>query len=373
LKKLFDDLMESFYIKIYLLYAFITIIIIFNLFTAYFNRKLFLLKYQNFIIFLFLGLYYILISTRSKEIGSDTERYIDIYDQMYYFGPTFLDISDVGFYLFNTFLIVLKINPSLYLFFLSLLFILPIYFTITQFKNYNRIFLLWFFFSLFIFISMSTNVLRQGIGSAFVMWGISIFLNRKDTNKRFIIPFLIACFFHLSLILVIIVFFLSNYLKNIKLMFLILLISIVLTFYKFDLITILNSIPLFEFLFFDRIEGYLGENTKNYNIGFRIDFLLFNIFFVALGYYISKIIIKEKIKLYNQIYFTYILLTAYFILMFNMPFSDRFGLLSWIFIPFLVYPIFNLSNSKSNNLKLVLVILGLSLFIIFNVIKVWSQ
>jgi hypothetical protein len=251
------------------------------------------------------------------------------------------------------------------------LFVVPVYYAIKQFKGINKIFLLWFFTSLFIFISMSTNVLRQGIGGVVVMWGISIYLNRENKSKRFIIPLLIAPLFHFSLILVVILFFISKYLKNIKLAYTILLISIVLSYIGFNLNITLGNLPVVGNIFLDRMDTYLGENVKNYKVGFRIDFFLFNLFFVFIGHYISKLkFIKSNYPLYGQIYTTYILLTSYFILMFNVPFSDRFGILSWIFIPFIMYPIFDLSNSRYNNLKFGSVILGISLFIGFNVIGI---
>jgi len=362
--------MESFYTFFYFIYAFFTLIIFFDLLGGYFKNKLLYLKFQNLSILLFLGAYYLLLSTRSLKAGADTERYLNFYNSMYKYGDSIVG-SDLGFNIFNKLLVNLGVTPSLYLFFVSLLFVVPVYYTFKQFKSINKVFLLWFFASLFIFISMSTNVLRQGIGGVFVMWGISIYLNRENKSKRFIIPLLIAPLFHFSLILVILLFFISKYLKNIKLAYSILFISIVLSYIGFNLNSTLGNLPVVGNIFLDRMDTYLGENIKNYTVGFRIDFLFFNLFFVAIGYYISNMkIVKESYKQYNQIYIAYILLTSYFVLMFNVPYSDRFGILSWIFIPFIMYPIFDLSPFKFNKLKLGVFILGISLFIIFNVISV---
>ncbi len=362
--------MESFYTNFYILYGFFTLIILFDVLGSFFEKKLIYIKYQNIIIFLFLAAYYVLLSTRDLSVGVDTDRYFRFYKEMYLYGDSIIG-SDIGFNLFNKLLITCGISPNNYLFFLSLLFVVPIYYAIKQFKGINKVFLLWFFASLFIFISLSTNVLRQGIGGAFVIWGISIFLNRTDDNKRFLMPLIIAPFFHFSLLLVILLFFVSKYVKNIKVAYVILFITIVLSYMKFDLNTVLSNLPVIGNLFLDRMEGYMGENVKNYKIGFRIDFFLFNLFFVFIGHYISKLkFIKSNYPLYGQIYTTYILLTSYFILMFNVPFSDRFGILSWTFIPFIMYPIFDLSSFKYNNLKLGSVILGVSLFIVFNVLGI---
>lgn len=360
-----------FYHNLYILYTFFTLIVLLDLLGSLFKKKLIYLQYQNIVIYIILLLYYFILSTRDLSVGTDTERYYYIYDAIYNYGSHVRVSSDAGFNLFNSLLALFDIKPYYYLYFSSLLFTIPIYYTIKQFRNTNKVIFLWFFFSLFIFISMSTNILRQGIGGAFVMWGISLFLNRETNNKRFLIPLIIAPLFHLSLILVIIVFFTTRYIKNIKVVYLILIVSIFLSYFGFNINNTLSNLPLVGGLFSDRMDVYLDMDNSKYQTGFRIDFLFFNLFFVVIGYYISKLqFVKSRYPMYKQIYTTYILLTSYFVLMFNVPFSDRFGILSWIFIPFIMYPIFDLSTYRFNNMKLGAFILGISLFIIFNVIGV---
>ncbi|MEY8861415.1 EpsG family protein [Tenacibaculum singaporense] len=362
--------MEVFYTGYYIIYGVLTIIIILDSLGSFFNKRMLYVRYQDLIMLLFLSTYYILLSTRSIDVGTDTENYHYLYESMYKY-ENYLSNTDIGFYLYNKLLIYIGVMPEIYLFFISLLFVVPVYFAVKEFKNTNRVFLLWFFASLFIFVTMSTNILRQGIGGVFAMWGISLYLNRVGNSKKFMIPLLIAPFFHISLLLVILMFFISKKIKNIKVVHIVLLVSIILSYLNFNLNSTLGNLPVVGEMFMDRVGGYLGENFKNYKVGFRLDFLIFNLFFVFFGYYLLKFKkIEQKFPLYRRVYVMYVLLTAYFTIMFNIPFSDRFGVLSWGLIPFIMYPLYSLSNFNNNNIKLMSVVLGLSLFIIFNVIMV---
>src|SRR5690606_36322714 len=140
-----------------IIYGLFTLLIVFDLVASALNKKSLCLKFKNFFIFLFLFFYYLLISSRDLKAGADTERYFNFYNSMYKYGDSIVG-SDLGFNIFNKLLVSLGVTPSLYLFFVSLLFVVPVYYTFKQFKSINKVFLLWFFASLFIFISMSTNV-----------------------------------------------------------------------------------------------------------------------------------------------------------------------------------------------------------------------
>src|SRR5690554_5574219 len=281
--------MLDFYNYLYVLFTFFTLLILLDIIAIFNNKKLiYLLRYQNFFLFIFLGVYYILLATRDLGVGTDTDRYVSYYRQLYLFNDLSLS-SDIGFNFLNKILVTLKISPEFYLFYLSLLFVIPIYFTFKSFKNINKVFLLWFFVSLFIFVSMSTNILRQGIGGAFAMWGVSLFLNRENNNKKFIYPLIVAPLFHLSLILVIGVFFVSKYFKNLKLLYIILFLCIVFSYSGFNLNNILGDMPVIGAAFSDRMDVYLNTEISKYQIGFRLDFLLFNLFFIYVAHYISTL------------------------------------------------------------------------------------
>ena len=131
--------MENFYTNFYFIYAFFTLIIFFDLLGGYSKSKLLYLKFQNLSILIFLGAYYLLLSTRSLNAGADTQRYFSFYRSMYNYRDYIVG-SDLGFNIFNKLLVGLGIHPSIYLYFVSLLFVVPIYFTFKQFKSINKVF-----------------------------------------------------------------------------------------------------------------------------------------------------------------------------------------------------------------------------------------
>ena len=89
--------------------------------------------------------------------------------------------------------------------------------------------------------------------------------------------------------------------------------------------------------------GYGDELTKfdklaeefGYRIGFRPDFVLFNTLFFLLGIYIYKNKLEKKERLFVVLKF-YVLTSVVFFLSFYFPYSDRMGIISWIFIPLIL-------------------------------------
>ena len=81
--------------------------------------------------------------------------------------------------------------------------------------------------------------------------------------------------------------------------------------------------------------NFTGETT--YKIGFRPDFVGYNTMFLVLFFMFIKSTNFKGIFLLK----IYILTSAIFFFNFYIPFSDRFGLYSWVIIPLLFYNIIN--------------------------------
>ena len=78
-----------------------------------------------------------------------------------------------------------------------------------------------------------------------------------------------------------------------------------------------------------------------YKSGFRFDFIIYSLIPALLAYYY---IYKKKVKdsFYTNIINSYLIANGLWILVIRANFSDRFGYLSWIFIPLLLlYPALN--------------------------------
>ncbi len=104
----------------------------------------------------------------------------------------------------------------------------------------------------------------------------------------------------------------------------------------------------------DRISNYLngeGDMSQFSKTGFRWDFLLYSSMAVIIGYiYIAKY--KFKDEFYYQLYNTYVISNAFWILVIRAAFSNRFAYLSWflmavvIFYPLLKSKMFRLQYAK---------------------------
>ena len=112
----------------------------------------------------------------------------------------------------------------------------------------------------------------------------------------------------------------------------------------------------------DRAGTYLS-NTASADVfnktGFRYDFLIYCFIPILVGYfYILKTDIKDNI--YITFLKTYTLANAFWILVNQVPFSNRFAYLSWFLMPIIIfYPIiFYPINPKYRGLTIAVTFIG---------------
>lgn len=351
--------MISFENQYVLLYAFMAI-------TALFFIKGSASKTTNVIFVVFFSvLWLFLFGLRDYEVGSDTFTYINSFSDFSKYKNYFnyQDFKDFGYYLFL--LIISKFTSSerVFIFIFDLLIIIPLAFSFIKIDTKKAFFLFFLFCSFFFFKSIGINIMRQGVSISFFLLGLVYFMQSK---RIYYIPlFFIAFSFHASIFLPIFIYILSKRIKSPKLPLILYLTSILLSVLNFDFNLLLSNIPLLSFLFEDRLLGYFNSSTSDYQTGFRLSFVLFNTIFAFVGYYFHRLNVENRFKNYNTIFYTYLFLSANFFLMFNIPYSDRSGLLSWIFIPFLLYP-FIINTIKLGALKLY--VFCIFIFIFFYII-----
>ena len=112
----------------------------------------------------------------------------------------------------------------------------------------------------------------------------------------------------------------------------------------------------------DRRNGYLdGSMVKEFEVGFKPQFVFFNTLFLFIFLLLRKY--GQKQENYDILLKVYIGLSCIFFFMFQIPYSDRWGVMSWMFIPFLLAPVFG-ENGKYKT-SLVAVLFLSTLFIIF--------
>jgi len=308
------------------------------------------LVYVYFFSFLFL----LIFGLRSFDVGIDNTVYL------YFFSNKSIVQNDFGFDILTRFLRLVT-NDRGYLFTIASIYMITFLLFITNWSIHKKVIVYLFFMyvSLFFFKNMGMNVIRQGIANMIFLLAIMFF----EKNKKIlaIALFALAFSFQATVIIPIFVWFTVKFI-NFRTSIYILVICSLLSILGIGLEKVTSVIPIFNKLFENRFDSYLNNSNTNYITGFRGSFFVFNWFFVLAGLYIKKNIYNSVLQ--EKILKSFIVLSGVFFLYFNIPYSDRIGLFSWIFIPLLFVPLFQ-NKKVSFELKSGTVFIFIFMFIYF--------
>lgn len=197
----------------------------------------------------------------------------------------------------------------------------------------------WFYAFLMFVVSFSfypygVNGLRNGVATSMFLWGLCYTQNKLKMG----VFFLIAVLFHKTLLLPAGAFVLNYFYNNPKVYFKGWLVAI-----PFSFVAGSIFISLFTSLGFgdERLATYLSGEIEGAGSGgrFRWDFLFYSAFPVIAGWYF---IIKKQFNdvFYNQVFNTYLICNAFWVLVIRANFSNRFAYLSWFLMAFIIiYPL----------------------------------
>ncbi|MPS65208.1 EpsG family protein [Chryseobacterium sp.] len=290
-----------------------------------------------------------IIGFREYNVGSDT--------QSYYYYNWILDAkstisSEVLFDIIIQFIKSQAFSFTVFLLIIAALFYINIiksFYNIGKLFNVNVFFLFFIFISLFFSKSLSINVIRQGLSLSFLLLAYSIWLNNKS-NFTYIVLLLFAVITHTTSLIPIVIFIISFIFNkrriNINFYLIIYFISIIVSFFNIGILTFAPFLKVW-------LEGshranYLTDKNDLYITGFKPQFVVFNSVFLIFSWYVQNKILNRNSFLYNNykvIYLYYILSSIVFFMTFQIPYSDRFGLFSWIVIPILISPFFTFERS----------------------------
>ena len=301
-------------------------------------------KIGNILVFLPLLFLVLLVGLRDYNIGSDTYSYYEVY---WVKGVPIILGQE---FIFPFIILLLKyfgLSYSSFLILISFLFYFILYralFKISQYFYSNVFFIFFVFISFFFSLSLSTNVIRQGLSLVLILFIYSCWL--KKENKVKIIFFMFLSFsLHMSSIIPVIIFFLCFYFKSYALCFMLYALSIILSYFNIGVLDV-----------FPYLNGFIANSSKisyfqgesfGYEVGFKPQFVIFNTIILLISIYINSLIadyvLREK---HRFIINYYILCSVVFFMAFQLPFSDRWGLFSWIVIPILMAPLFSIKYVK---------------------------
>ncbi len=159
---------------------------------------------KNFYPFLFL-LLILLSGLRSDMVGTDTGGYLRTFQ---YFDIHFLENSakDFGFYYLMGLVRSFTDNKTIFLFVTSLFTLIPLFYFIKK-TSLNVPFSL-FLYVVLGFYTQSFNVIRQSIAISFILLAVYYLSNRSLTKS--VISFFIATQFHLSALLVGVIYIINH-------------------------------------------------------------------------------------------------------------------------------------------------------------------
>ncbi|MBU3822286.1 EpsG family protein [Flavobacteriaceae bacterium XHP0103] len=281
------------------------------------------------------------VGFRNKYIGTDTINYFN-----YYFTPVTSLVSsyfEVFTRLKSDFLFEILVsfsywhkNFTVFLLTVAIVMNVSLYIFVRKFTDFGNkgssLILFLTLASSFSFMSIEINIIRNGLSICFILLGIYSLLEKEI--KKFIIFALIAFLFHRTAIIPIVLILAVYFSDKIEIKYYIV----------FYVLVILLSFIGFGFHSIQFLAEFDNEDLQKlrlvadttYRIGFRYDFVLYNSFFLFLFFKFTNGNYKD---LFLIKYF--ILSSAVFFLNFYIPFSDRFGIYSWIVIPLLLFNTIN--------------------------------
>lgn len=307
----------------------------------------------------------LLVGLRAYDVGTDTGNYYNKWLRFedFEFGSDFL------FYLLMFAIQKIGANYQIFLLAVSGIYFGGIYIAykrLSKIKEQSILLLVFSFLALFFSLTTSINVIRQGLSLVFLILAYSNFLN--GNKKGIIIGSIIALSFHLTAIIPILLFFLTISFKRVKLSFFVILyfFGLIITYMDYgikDIAPFLNDLLI---SMEDKRLTYLADKRfDRYILGFKPQFAVFNTVFLLIFLFVNKNI--DRSEQYATLLKYFILSSFIFFMAFQLPFSDRWGLFSWFFIPALLGPIFSFEKKGRINLRTLSAIFLIFVFLFFNV------
>lgn len=288
-------------------------------------------SYYKIFIWIIIGFLGLIFGLRNVNFGTDTSKYlsfikfpIDI--------SSFVIYDDIGIFILIKYL-KLFFSSSITSIIIS---ILSVYLYISSYRKIigdNSIYFITFILSFFWFIDLNSNLLKAGLAYGFILCALA-------HSKRKYILLTIAFLFHSSSIIFFVAYSIRNFFRT-KTLLLLWFICNIFSYFEFGLY---NAIMYLLNYINPNLANILSINnillSESYKTGFRIDFSIYS--FLAIAPFIFKIFKGKNFEFLNL----YIILNSLFVLFYNVPYSNRIGLLSFILMPIIFYQSFDQNNYK---------------------------
>lgn len=294
---------------------------------------------------------------RGVELGADTHNYLRHFERLgvstYDDVVTYYSDSDLGFYLGSK-LIVDQLGVRGVFVFYSVLLALSVAWLAVQWSPRRTALLVVMYITSPAFFALGANVLRHGVAVSLLAIGTTLILKGKT---RYAIPVLAcAVVTHLSAV-VYIAALLGAKLLGMKRTIALLTFACGFSVLGLGVHHVDSALGLgiIERIFGGRFNQFLEAGSSTYQVGFRLDFVLFTMFPIVVLHKVHMGGLGQLGKLDQRkaiIVKTYMLCSAAFFMAFAYPYSDRLGLYAWILMPLIMAFTLRVdSQSKSGNVN----------------------
>lgn len=304
------------------------------------------------LVVLFIGLF-------PKENSADKRQYAAMFNNINEITPS----KDIGWY-YYVYLLNKLLHIELFFFFVTALLYLTGYYFFYK-SIISKQYLFYIFLATFGslgFLAYGVNTIRAGLSLSLLLFSFS----KKNNKMLFLILITISPLIHKSILLIATALIITNFIKKSNFYLFIWLFAFVISSMNINLINDISNL-------FSEVDSRVGQymtlekNELYIKSGFRLDFIVYSLYPILLGYYYI-FISGFKDAVYKRLFNTYILLNAFWLLVIRIPYGDRFAYLSWFLLPFLItYPLLSFNKIKNKKLKLsfsILLIISVNLLII---------
>lgn len=212
-----------------------------------------------------------------------------------------------------------------------------------------------FFFTAFQTYSFSMNGIRNGLACGMVLVAISMLATKKSHKiVVFIIMFLALCIHRSTMLPSTAALFSFYFLKDTKFAFRFWFLSIAISLVAGNIVEQFFGSLGFDDRMSKYSEGQYDEERMQQDFshtGFRWDFLLYGVFPVIMIWYVAHYR-KFKDPVFNVVANTYLLCSAFWIMVIRAAYSNRFAYLSWFIYPVVIaYPLLRMNLWKDQDRK----------------------
>jgi hypothetical protein len=332
----------------------------------YINR----IKTQFFLFFVTASLFF---AFRKDSVGTDSLAYANYFIDAAQKDGIQTPKFEIGYRLFMELIGIFTSSPIVFFFVIALLISMLLYSSYKSASIGNRIHHDIFYVSFLLvsawYVTEVTNGIRQGIALSILYW--AIFTQLRDSNYiKFLLLFFLSVSFHLSVLLTLPFFILIKLsLKGLSYIWLLTLFFYILGFNELIVATLSQAlnIEIYDIIKYYGVSDVTELDSARW-LGLQWDFLIYTVFFgmLSMGVFFFKkneLINRESFAFIIKVYL--IMSLVYFVFGFG-PYSNRYAVMAWFFLPFLQIAVMiqiKLSLNSLNALATLLPIIAISYFL----------